>query len=231
MGTVVDEEMKDTKEDDFFYENAKIYWSKIPATVDGVLGGFGYISKCDLESSEQFLQSLLITANAPGGERALDCGAGIGRITKHLLMKFFKTVDLVEQNKEFLNKAHHFISSSKKLGKLYCTGLQSFIPEYKYDVIWCQWVLGHLTNEDLVKFLKICRVSLAENGLIVVKENITSSGETEKDTVDSSLTRGLNTLLELFEQSNLKIEKLESQTKFPKGLYPVKMIALRPKSD
>lgn len=63
MGTVVNEEVNDSKEDDSFYENAKIYWSKIPATVDGILGGFGFISKCDLESSEQFLQSLLIVRN------------------------------------------------------------------------------------------------------------------------------------------------------------------------
>ena len=29
-------------------------------------------------------------------KRALDCGAGIGRITKAFLIKKFKTVDLVE---------------------------------------------------------------------------------------------------------------------------------------
>ncbi len=32
--------------------------------------------------------------DGPGKGRALDCGAGIGRITKHLLSKFFQTVDL-----------------------------------------------------------------------------------------------------------------------------------------
>ena len=40
---------------------------------------------------------------APGKQRALDCGAGIGRITKHLLQRHFKYVDLVEQNKAFLD--------------------------------------------------------------------------------------------------------------------------------
>lgn len=37
-------------------------------------------------------------------------------------------------------------------------GLQDFSPEPKtYDVIWCQWVLGHLTDEDFVGFMKSCK--------------------------------------------------------------------------
>lgn len=37
-------------------------------------------------------------------------------------------------------------------------GLQKFTPETNvYDVIWVQWVLGHLTDEDLVSFLKRCK--------------------------------------------------------------------------
>jgi protein N-terminal methyltransferase len=28
--------------------------------------------------------------------RALDCGAGVGRITKEILIKYFKKVDLIE---------------------------------------------------------------------------------------------------------------------------------------
>ena len=40
----------------------------------------------------------------------------------------------------------------------YVAGLQDFSPEPKtYDVIWCQWVLGHLTDEDFVGFMKSCK--------------------------------------------------------------------------
>ena len=46
-------------------------------------------------------------------------------------------------------------SGATKIGHLICSGLQDFTPsDGAYDVIWCQWVLGHLTDEDLVAFFK-----------------------------------------------------------------------------
>ena len=94
----------------------------------------------------------------PSNCKALDCGAGIGRITKHLLAKHFSSVDLVEQNKIFLEKAKENLKScAHKIDKLFCCGLQNFLPENSYyDVIWCQWVLGHLTDAHLVQFFERC---------------------------------------------------------------------------
>ena len=40
-----------------------------------------------------------------------DGGAGIGRVTKKLLLPLFDTVDLVEQNSGFLVKSHEFLVS------------------------------------------------------------------------------------------------------------------------
>lgn len=37
-------------------------------------------------------------------------------------------------------------------------GLQDFCPEpEKYDVIWAQWVLIYLNDDDLIKFFKNCK--------------------------------------------------------------------------
>ena len=125
----------------------------------------------------------------PGNARALDCGAGIGRITKHLLTKVtqsdespldlvhlqhFQRVDLLEQDKHFLEKAVEYLDGNNRVGSLFCSGLQNFdfVPE-TYDVIWCQvsslclyldlktishpqWVLGHLTDEHLEAFFVRC---------------------------------------------------------------------------
>ena len=41
-----------------FYDKAITYWSAIPATVDGVLGGYGKVSPVDVRDSEAFLTAL-----------------------------------------------------------------------------------------------------------------------------------------------------------------------------
>ena len=95
--------------------------------------------------------------NGPSNQRAIDCGAGIGRITRNLLSRHFTTIDLVEQDQHFLEKAKEYLKGCKAVGKLYCCGLQNFTPEPgAYDVIWCQWVLGHLTDDHFVSFFKRC---------------------------------------------------------------------------
>ena len=105
-------------------------------------------------------------------------------------------MDLVEQNRVFLEKAKDCLKDTEQAGTLYCCGLQNFIAqECHYDVIWCQWVLGHLTDAHLIEFFKRCLNGLKPNGFIVVKENLTSSGETEMDQEDSSVTRPLAEIL------------------------------------
>lgn len=149
---------------DHFYEKAASYWEQIPATVDGMLGGFGSISHIDIKGSQAFLQEMFRMKNSPGKKQALDCGAGIGRITKNLLMKHFEKVDMVEQNPAFLEKAKSFVTAGngEKLGELYPIGLQDFIPETeKYDVIWCQWVMGHLKDEHFIDFLQRCKYEIS----------------------------------------------------------------------
>lgn len=88
----------------------------------------------------------------------------------------------------------------------------------------------------------------------MVKENLSSSGEVELDDDDrsyqhffnylsfslllilcfpicSSVTRSESLLKSLFEKSGLVIIKEMVQLKFPKEIYPVKMFALRGKTD
>ena len=46
---------------------------------------------------------------------------------------------------------------SKKVTNLFPCGLQDFTPVAgRYDIIWCQWVLSHLTDDDLICFLRRC---------------------------------------------------------------------------
>jgi len=109
------------------------------------------------------------------------------------------------------------------------SGLQNFNPEKEvYDVIWVQWVLGHLTDDDFISFLKRCQTGLKKNGLIILKENLTSSGKVEMDHTDSSVTRPHSLVVDIIQRSGMTIIKEQKQQRFPTDLYEVRMYALQP---
>lgn len=69
----------------------------------------------------------------------------------------------------------------------------------------------------------------------MLKENLSTSGRDVFDTEDSSVTREGEKFQALFEEAGLQIVRMELQRGFPKTravtLLPVKMYALRPKSQ
>ncbi|KAM4634483.1 N-terminal Xaa-Pro-Lys N-methyltransferase 1 [Polymixia lowei] len=222
MADIVEDEMN-------FYSRAKGYWREVPPTVDGMLGGYGRISNIDLNGSKAFLQKFLDKDEGKTDTGcALDCGAGIGRITKRLLLPLFRTVDLVDVTQEFLDEAKTYLGEdSKRVGNYFCSGLQDFVPEHgRYDVIWIQWVIGHLTDDHLVEFLRRCQSGLRPNGLIVIKDNVAYQGVIP-DGVDSSVCRDLAIVRNLVSQAGLRIIHEEKQMNFPKEIYQVHTLALR----
>lgn len=90
----------------------------------------------------------------------------------------FERVDLLEQDKHFLEKAVEYLDGNSRVGSLYCSGLQNFdfVPE-TYDVIWCQWVLGHLTDEHLEAFFVRCIkvISFARQCLVISSHEISDN--------------------------------------------------------
>ena len=57
------------------------------------MGGYGFVHDADAETSNEFINEY---KDSIGHGRALDCGAGIGRVTKYVLLNHFEKVDLVE---------------------------------------------------------------------------------------------------------------------------------------
>lgn len=51
--------------------------------------------------------------NTMGHGRALDCGAGIGRVTKYVLEPRFDNIDLLDPSLILLEKSKSFINSPK----------------------------------------------------------------------------------------------------------------------
>ncbi len=113
----------------------------------------------------------------------------IGRITEGLLLGIAEKVDIVEPIAKFSEN----LKGKAGIGEIFNVGLEDWSPQesedLKYDLIWNQWCLGHLTDAQLTTYLEKCQKFLKNDGLIVVKENMSTSGGDVFDEVDSSVTR------------------------------------------
>ncbi|KIK57767.1 hypothetical protein GYMLUDRAFT_172295 [Collybiopsis luxurians FD-317 M1] len=284
-------------------EDGLEYWNSQPASVDGVLGGYGTgsLPRIDALGSRQFLLylypelstvpsalKLLETPPKINTIRALDVGAGVGRVTSDVLLHLVDEVCLLEPVTPFIQQAlqnarksaaeksptrGHAIhwpglaEQTKSVTFIQGT-LQAFDPSHPlssrdpsspnvfldrighhpkpddslsdidsgFDVIWCQWCLGHLNDRDLVAFLQRSYTALRERGsnghngksLIVVKENVCSNAEdggprTVFDQQDSSFTRSDEAWKAAFREAGLTLVKEQVQNGLPEGLYVVKM--------
>ncbi|KAJ3520847.1 hypothetical protein NMY22_g12564 [Coprinellus aureogranulatus] len=269
------------------------YWENQPASYDGVLGGFGKGSLPRIESlgSRQFLLGLypeLSTVPSvykplkPQGSsqrvRALDVGAGVGRVTSDTLLYLVHDVVLLEPVGPFVQEALRraradagiaiepspssisedrsfwpgLADQTKSITILQGT-LQEFDPlkphrvdfldrlgyqpsrpaddiNLGFDIIWCQWCLGHLSDADLVDFFNRSHAALKKDNprsLIVVKENVCGDLDGKPNTVfdeqDSSLTRSDLAWKDLFKQAGLKLIREKVQEGLPAELFIVKM--------
>lgn len=210
------------------------YWSGVSPNENGMLGGYPQISRIDLRGSASFLAKVHrlfpSTAKVKPLERGVDCGAGIGRIADGFLKNVCSVVDLVEPVEKFAAVAHRKLGPSGYIGEIYTVGLESWVPTKKYDLIWNQWCVGYLTDEQLVGYLIRCKEALSEQGIIVLKENLSTAIEQEDmfDEVDGGVTRTDEKFRSLFTEAGLDLLRSEEQLGFPKslGLMPVRFYAL-----
>ncbi|KKY26673.1 hypothetical protein UCDDS831_g01333 [Diplodia seriata] len=219
------------------------YWNSVDSTVNGMLGGFPQVSRIDLQGSSNFYTKLCrVTGRKPGVPlaHAVDCGAGIGRITLGFLLKIAESVDVVEPVQKFTDQLKETdgckdLIAAGRIGSIANVGLENWTLDvpYRYDLIWNQWCVGHLTDVQLVEYFKRCQEHLVDGGCIVVKENMSTAlnGEDLFDDEDSSVTRTDDKFRKLFELAGLEIFLTEIQRGFPKDLFPVRMYALRPKKQ
>lgn len=219
------------------YGDAIDYWTAVPATVDGVLGGYGegtVVPTMDVLGSNHFLRKLKSRMVVEPGFRKIgaDIGAGIGRVTRDMLSKHCDVVDLLEPVTPFVEQMETELQELRaqgKIGEIYAIGMQDWEPqEGKYWLIWCQWCVGHLPDDELVKFFERCKKALQPNGTIIVKENNTPTDNDDFDPQDSSVTRSDAKFKLLFERAGLKLIATDRQKGLPKELYPVRMYALKP---
>eukprot|EP00899_Mesostigma_viride_P004956 jgi/Mesvir1/14461/Mv05172-RA.2 len=205
-----------------WYRKGVSYWENVPSTVDGVLGGFGTLSEPDVTESDIFLQEVYLQSlphDIGPGKRdrvALDCGAGIGRVTQQFLLHRFAEVDLVEPVAHFLKAAE---ASLRPQTDAESPASAAATPGSKKA-----WPKGHRAVNF---FCKPLQGGLKEGGMIIMKENNAKEGFiVDKD--DSSITRSDAYFRDLFKQTPLKLVRSKVQRDFPKNLFTVRMYALQP---
>ena len=79
-----------------WYNKSHSYWETeetVQATIDGMLGGFAVLSDRDLAASRKFINEVMdripiLKERIESGDstRSCECGAGIGRLTKGLML-------------------------------------------------------------------------------------------------------------------------------------------------
>ena len=208
-----------------WYGKAIAYWEKQETTVNGVLGGMEHVHPADVKETKEVLCSF----DKLGRKRALDCGAGIGRIAKNVFETLgFEKIDLVEPIEAMMAQAKKDLNP-ETLGEMYVTSMQKMIGklEHNYDVILIQWVAIYFTDDDFAAILAECKKHLNLNGIVFFKENMVKDNVFLVDKDDSSLTRCEKHYRAIFEAGGVTVVKEGFQKEWPKDLYPVKYWCLQ----
>ena len=172
------EDKEENKKD--WYKKREEHWSSLEPNLKSVLGGYEDSQLPDVKCSCELLNGLILTKQL-NPISCLDCAAGIGRVTEHVLSNFFKEIDLFEKNKLFIEKCKIKFSGNDKIKNIYNSSLENFEFKKKYDLIWIQWCLENLEDEDLIPFLKKCYENINDNGIIIVKENLYNINEDDPE--------------------------------------------------
>ena len=113
-----------------------------------------------------------------------------------MLLPLADEVDVIEPVAKFTKE----LQGKEGVRNVYNVGLQDWRPVdgVTYDLVWTQWCVGHLTDAQLVDYLKRCQAVLKPGGLIVLKENLSTTGADVFDELDSSVTRLVSPFCSLF---------------------------------
>ena len=215
---------------DGWYGGSAAYWDDVAADVDGMLGGLGHLHAPDVQGSLAFIDELRRADGLPTGA-ALDCGAGIGRVSASVLLERFECAELLEPSRRFLQQARAALPAHR-LRAAHEQPLQLFSPPAAaaYAVVWVQWVANYLTDEDLAAFLRRCASALAPGGAVVLKESVAREGTGfYVDRSDSSITRTDAQFRAVFAAAGLRLVREAETPELPREIFPVRMFALRPK--
>lgn len=210
---------------DQWYSKTKEHWQQSESSIKGVLGGNDQVHSSDVKTSCELLEGL-IRVHKIITKKVIDCGAGIGRVTSSVLTKYFDECDILEQDEKFVDHCRTSFSDEPKVKDIFKNSLQDFEFSKSYNVIWIQWCLENLDDQDLSNFLIKCKNNLEENGMIIIKENIVNKGS-KFISMDYSKVRSDVLFKNIFDKSGLKIIRHFHHPNWPKDLLKVSVFVLK----
>jgi len=208
------EKKKENKEEKNWYKKREEYWASVEPNLTSVLGNEN-IQLPDVKCSCELLNGLILSKQL-NPKSCLDCAAGIGRVTEYVLSNFFNEIDLFEKDKVFLEKCKKKFAGNDKIKNIYESSLEKFKFEKKYDLIWIQWCLENLEDEDLLPFLKKCYENIKDDGIIIVKENLYNIDEEEENEEEEEKKEKNNKKNEIKDEKNNNYECKYSEADFSK---------------
>ena len=139
-----------------WYDRGKEFFAERAPDFDGVTGNLGRLHEPDIADSRRFLlageKPLWPEPMFREDARALDVGAGVGRVSGALLADLCGEVDLVDGSAAFLEQARASFAAKEpheargRVGTCFCSELQRFVPKpASYDLVWLQWATMYLT--------------------------------------------------------------------------------------
>lgn len=134
-----------------------------------------------LEISQYELPEILSLLPSLAGQRVLELGAGIGRFTSHLLTEadHVTAVDFMESfvKKNKQNNGHH---SNSAFIQADVTKLD--FPKNSFDMIFSNWLLMYLSDEELISLTERMLGWLAPCGKLFFREScFHQSGDSKRD--------------------------------------------------
>lgn len=134
-----------------------------------------------------------------------------------------------------MEQAKTVLSGNPRVGEFYQLGMQEAVFEHKYDLIWIQWVIGHLTDNDLIEFLRRCdqaltpEVGSSDKGLVVIKDNAAEHGSFYLDKTDFSIARSMKYFEKIFDLADYDLLFAERFKEFPMICMPVMKMVIKPR--
>ncbi len=176
----------------------------------------------DIARSDAFIKKLFALGVISSVSTALDGGAGIGRVTKHLLLKHAATVDMLEPSPRFIEASLKYVADERVRHRI-CATYSDFTPGAdRYDIIWLQWSIGYIRDAEFVDVMRRLASSLTPGGAICIKDNVTSGDVFYLDAEDNCFIRPAAAVEAYMGEAGLKVglgEREERPGLFPVGLW------------